>query len=320
MKARWIAVSAALAICVLGAGYLWQAASARVNVLTDENAKLTADNGRLAAELSDATEKEKALEAESRQLRAARAMGNEPVPLQASETPAPDQPEKKGKGMAGFLSGMLKDPDMKKMIASQAATTLRQFYKDFLKSANLTPDETDQFFKILQDRQMAMMDAGASMMSGSGVDINGAQAATATANDALKSLLGPARYDQYQGYEKTLGDRMQVQQFNLQLAGDGYPLQADQSQALIQIMAQEKATLPTGAGAVNSPLGQGPAMSQASIDQYQQQLTSANQRIYNRAMSVLSPPQLTAFGEYQKSAVNTQIAGLKMAQRMMGGN
>ena len=144
------------------------------------------------------------------------------------------------------------------------------------------------------------------------------QAAKTASDNAMQALLGSDRFSQYQAYEKTLGDRIQVQQFSQQLEGQGPPLADTQSQALIQIMAQENANLPGSQGPASSPLANG-AMTQDQIDQYEQQVTAANQRIYNRAMGILSPPQLTAFGQYQKTMVTTQVAGLKMAQQMMKG-
>ncbi len=130
------------------------------------------------------------------------------------------------------------------MLAAQQAVALRGFYSDFVKQAHLTPDEAENFFQLLADRQMALMDSSANMMSGSEVDLKAATAATNTADAALKDLLGPARFGEYQDFEKTLGERIQVQQFSQQLGRWDRRLQDYQSQALIQIMSQEQANLP----------------------------------------------------------------------------
>jgi hypothetical protein len=226
-------------------------------------------------------------------------------------------PDVKPKDKGGFLAGLLKDPAMRKMIAAQQATALRGFYADFVKQAHLTPDEADKFFQLLSDRQSALMDSSANMMSSGKLDTGAMTAATDTANAALKDLLGPDRFSAYQDFEKTLGDRIQVQQFCQQLGSTGAPLQDYQSQALIQIMSQEQANMPN----LQSPDGAGAQkaldMSPADIDQYSQQLTAMNQRVYNRAMSVLTQPQLSAFATYQQTMTTAKLAGLKMAQQMM---
>jgi hypothetical protein len=140
-----------------------------------------------------------------------------------------------------------------------------------------------------------------------------ATAATNATDDALEDLLGPARFGQYREFEKTLGPRVEVQQFNLQLAGDGYPLQDDQSGALVRIISQETAAMP-GFGAAGQ---QAIEMSPADIDRYSQQVEAVNRRIYTRAMAVLTPPQLGAFAAFQKNLATSQVAGLKMAQQML---
>jgi hypothetical protein len=215
---------------------------------------------------------------------------------------------------------MFKDPEMRKMLAAQQAGALRGFYSDFVKQAHLTPDEANHFFQLLQDRQMSLMDSSANLMSGSAVDVNAATAGINTANQALKDLLGPEGYREYQDFEKTLGDRIQVQQFSQQLGSVGSPLQDYQSQALIQIMSQESASLPNFQSGSGAGVQQALNMSPADIDRYSQQVEAMNQRVYNRAMAVLTPPQLTAFAAFQKNMATAQVAGLKMTQQMLKGS
>jgi hypothetical protein len=317
MKAPWIVLLAVLATCGLGAGVMWRTESARAGALAAELEKSKFDNAKLSAAAAAATEKALALESESAQLRAARALTSTRLEPEASPMP---RTEEQAKPKEGFLAKMFKDPEMRKMMVSQQAGVLRGFYADYVKQAHLTPDEMEQFFNLLQDRQMALMDSSANMLSGSAVDTNAAMAATDTANDALKALLGPARFGQYQDYEKTLGDRIQVQQFSQQLGAAGAPLQDNQSQALIQIMSQEQANMPNLQSANGAGMQQALNMSPSDIDQYSQQLNAMNQRVYDRAVSVLTPQQLTAFGNYQKTMAATQLAGLKMAQQMFKGN
>lgn len=233
-------------------------------------------------------------------------------------SPIPED-EEKPKGKGGFLARMFKDPEMRKMLAAQQASALRGYYSDFVKQANLTPDEAEKFFQLLQERQMALMDSSANMMAGGEVDMKAATAAANTTDDALKDLLGSARFGEYQDFEKTLGDRIQVQQFSQQLGAVGPPLQDYQSQALIQIMSQEQANLPNFKSGHGAGIQQATNMNPADMDQFSQQIDAMNQRVYNRAMSVLTPPQLSAFASFQKNMAAAQLAGLKMSQQMLKG-
>jgi hypothetical protein len=159
------------------------------------------------------------------------------------------------------------------------------------------------------------------MMAGGAANAKDTAAAMQTASDAMKSLLGADRYAQYQGFEKTLGQRIQVQQFSQQIAATGAPLQDYQSQALIQIMSEESKNMPgMNFGDSQKNPQQFIDMSPTQMDQFSQQMSAVNDKIYTRAMSVLTPPQLTAFKTYQQNAVTAQVAGLKMAQQMFKGS
>jgi hypothetical protein len=278
---------------------------------------VTAENAKLSADLDEANVRAKDYQSESAQLRAIHAAANPRLDPAAVASPTPD--DTKPKGMGGMFAQMFKDPQMRKLLAAQQEGALRGLYADYLKGANLTPDQTEQFFKLLGDRQMALMDSSANALSGSGVDMNAATAATSAADDALKALLGPDQYAQYKGFEKTLGVRMQLNQLGQQLSGEGMPLQDYQSTALIQIMSQENAAMPNFGAGSGSPANF-TTMTQADLDQYAQRLDATNQRIYTRAMSVLSGPQLTAFGNYQKTLAAGQVASIKMAQQMLKGS
>ena len=313
MKTPWIVLFAVVAGWGLAAGVMWRTESTQATRQTEEVTKLKVENARLTEQAVAATEKARALESESAQLRAARALAGSR--LEPVESPTPAEAEAKPKGPGGFLAKMLKDPEMRKMMAAQQASVLRGFYSDFVKQAHLTPDEVERFYQVLADRQTALMDSSANMMSGSAVDLKATTAVTNASDDALKQLLGPARYGQYQDFEKTLGDRIQVQQFSQQLGPVGAPLQDYQTQALIQIMSQERANLP-------SPQTGGAGMASLTpdqIDEYSKQVDAMNQRVYNRALSVLTPPQLSAFATFQKNMANAQMAGLKVTQQMFQG-
>jgi len=318
MKTPWIVLFAVVAGWGLAAGVMWRTESTQATRQTEEVTKLKVENARLTEQAVAATEKARALESESAQLRAARALAGSR--LEPVESPTPAEAEAKPKGPGGFLAKMLKDPEMRKMMAAQQASVLRGFYSDFVKQAHLTPDEVERFYQVLADRQTALMDSSANMMSGSAVDLKATTAVTNASDDALKQLLGPARYGQYQDFEKTLGDRIQVQQFNQQLGAEGSPLQDSQSQALIKIMSEEQANMPSFKSPNGAGMKQAMNMSQADIDQYAQQVEATNQRVYIRAASVLTPAQLPVFKTFQSNMENAQVAGLKMTQQMFKGD
>jgi outer membrane murein-binding lipoprotein Lpp len=307
MNSFRIVLVVVLAACGLAAAVAWRWESTRIQSAASQLEELKAENAKLSTDLAAATEKMRALEAESAQLRAARAIaGTRLEPEAAAATPA--QEEGRPKEQGGFLKKLFKDPYVRKVLAAQETAALREMYSDYLKQTSLTPDETDRFYQLLQERQMALMDSSASAMSGGEVDLKAATAAANATDDALRDLLGPARFAQYQQFEKSLGPRLEVQQFARQLAADGYPLEDSQRASLIRIFSQEAATAPAFENGAVSP---------AEIDRYSEEVAAADQRIYGRAETVLNPAQLGALAAFQKNMATSQLAGLKMTQQML---
>jgi len=201
-------------------------------------------------------------------------------------------------------------------MAAQQTAALRGLYGDYARQANLSPDEENRFFQLLQDRQMALMDSSAKMMTGGAIDMKAATAATNTTDEALKYLLGDARYAQYQEFEKALPDRVQVLQFSHQLSAQGAPLTDSQVKVLIQIMSEERLSAPSFVSENAPGSQQALSMSPADVDRYSRLIDSVNGRVYKRAASILTAPQLNTFAVFQRNMATAQVASLKMTQEM----
>lgn len=273
--------------------------------------QLTADKENLDADVAAATEKAEGLEAESAQLRAARAMNGGRLEPEAPAAPAAAEPTPR----EGLFTKMFKDPEMRSMLEGQQAAALQKLYADYLKEANLTADQKERFFQILQDRQMALMNSSENALTGGAVDMKAATASTNAANEAIKELLEPEQYRLYEVYEKNLGPRVQVAQLNQQLTGLGAPLKEYQGTALVQIISEENAMLPAfGENAASEQ-----ELDASDIDQYARQIDAVDQRIYQRAGALLTPEQLAVLSTFLKNMAATQIAGLRMAGQMLNG-
>lgn len=277
--------------------------------------RLEADEAQLKQALDEAADKTRTLDTELAQVQAARVLGSARLtlpPAQAAETPA-----QTSNGTGGsFFTKLVKDPTMRKMLEEQQAATLREFYGPFVQEANLTPDETEKFYQLLDDRQMALADSTSAVMSGGTVDMKSATAAMNATDEAISELLGPERYPRYRAFEKTLAQRVQVRRLGQELATLGMPLNDSQAEALIQIMSEEQAKLPRLAPGGADPR-QVMNMNPDQVDQYSQQLDAMNQRVYERAKSVLTAPQLEPFAEFQKETAEAEIAGLRTAQHVL---
>jgi hypothetical protein len=140
-------------------------------------------------------------------------------------------------------------------------------------------------------------------------------------NAGLKALLGDEKFAQYEDYQKTVGDRTQLNQFKQQLEGDDSALQDGQFAQLMQILKEEKARVPP---VVSDDPGKSAETLQAMTSeetmnkqfQWQEEL---NNRVLERAAQTLTPGQWKEYDAFLQQQMTMQRMGMKMAREMFGG-
>ncbi len=229
-----------------------------------------------------------------------------------------------GGGMADMMSKMMQDPAMKEMIRSQQKTMMKTMYGALFKELNLAADDQKKLTDLILDSQMGGMDNLGELMGKDDAARQNAVSAMTDKNNKLKEdikgLLGEEKFAQYESYQKTMGDRMVLDQFQEHL-GDS-PLRDDQSKQLLQLLADERGRVPPVIS--EDPDKAGDAFAKmASEEALNQQLKwqeDLNQRVLGRAAQVLTTDQLKEFTEFQTTQLNMQRMGLKMAREMFGGS
>lgn len=287
-----------------------------------------------AAELKKLRERNDALAAESEQLRARRAGGKPAAPEAgvaandggAGAEPGAAKDDDKGGWMKG-IAKMFKDPGMKKMMRTQQGMGIRMMYGDLAKELGLSPTEADTVMELLADRQMeasekamkSVEEPDPAKVADAGKE---AQQAVNDHDEKLKAALGPEKMAKLSEYERTLGDRMAMQQYTASFSASGQALDEKQRGGLLQIMKEERLKVPAGpldpgskdVAASMKAMQSGDALEKAVETQRQLQ-----QRVYARAHTVLSPDQMTAFESAQKQQLQMQEMGIKMSKAMMSG-
>ena len=241
----------------------------------------------------------------------------------ASKAPVPAGTEKKP--AADFGSAMQKmftDPSMKKVMRQQQSMAVRMMYGDLVKQLGLTQENADALMELLGDRQMDMTTKGLAMMGGKpGADDGKAIKDVSADYDAkLKALLGDDGLTQVKTYEKSIGDRMVMQQYQQLFASSSQPLEDNQRADLLQIMIDERAKSPKtafDAGNKDVSAQMKALQSDQAIHDYMAAEGDFNQRVYERAAQVLSPEQLAQFQKYQQQLSDMQAAQFKMSRTMM---
>lgn len=326
---------------VAAMGFGWVSAEKRTNTsLRKQLAQLNADRESQAnkdrIEIARLQELRDALEIEARSLRERLAgdpgetdarPGN---PARAGSDGTSDKAaagEKKptaGAGWAKTMEKMFTDPEMKKAMRAQQAMGIRMLYGELATELGLTPEEANQVMELLADRQMEMTGQGMKMMNEGGSESKQAeesakqmQASREKFDQQLQSTLG-GRYQQFQEYEKTIGDRAMLQQYQQAFSSTGMPLEESQRAGLLQIMTEERAKL--GEDGFNTPnvAAQMKAFrSEEAVDQFSARQQQFNQRVLNRSREILSADQILQFEGFQKQQFEAQQMGIKMSREMM---
>jgi len=220
------------------------------------------------------------------------------------------------------IAGMMKNPQMKEMVRGQQKMMLdRQFGSLFNYLSTRPQAELDALKQLLEDRQMALVDTGLAMMSGSTEErkqaIEDSKAIKAEYDKKIEDLLGAQDYDVFKQYEATAGERMQVQMFKDSLPADA-ALTDQQENDLILAMADETKALPASSLLNKGQKADPSQFTEESITAAMKQMEQLQKHYAERAATILTPAQLEQFAKWQQQWVAMSSASLKMAQTMFG--
>jgi len=252
--------------------------------------------------------------------------GGSPAAATTLNAPATNAPARGALGE--MMSKLLDDPDMKKMVQDQQRALLDTMYGPLFKSLNLTPEQETTFKDLLAKQQGQAMELAADLMSGDKAKRDAAMkeiaAQTQQTDDLIRNLLGESGYATYKDYQETLGDRMALQQFNQSPAGAGGALSDAQSQALLQIMTEERRNTPWTAGDSGrssnpSEAGLQAALSAEAATKFFEHQQQVNQQVLDRAVTVLNASQLEALRKHQETQLRMQKWAMEMGRSLMGG-
>jgi hypothetical protein len=248
-------------------------------------------------------------------------------PVEMTLAPPTPEPSPTAQASAGstnnFFSGlakMMKNPQMKEMVRAQQKVMLDRQYGSLSKYLNLPVERLAALKELLSDRQMAMVDAGMSMMSGADSDrkqaVEESKAIKADYDKKIQELLGSQDYPIFQDYEKTLNERMSVQMFKDALSADA-GLTDQQEDNLVAAMYQERQAMPA-ASLMNNQNQDPSQFTEEHIAELQKQMEQLQKKYVERAAGILNPTQLEQYSKWQQQWNAMQMAGLKMAAQMFG--
>ena len=247
----------------------------------------------------------------------------------APAPPEPGKPEDGAKGMMGGMAKMFQTEEGKKMLRSQTGMMIKMQYADLARKLKLSPQESEQIMNLITDRQVAQAGDGFAAFSGGSMDeakmkeIGEKADASRKEYDAkMKAVLGDERFEQMQGYDRTIGERMMLGQIEPQFNAAGAPLAAEQKDQLLQIMSEERAKLPPtpfDANSKNPSAALNAMQDEATVDRWLKQEQDYQQRVLQAATKALNPDQINTLQQGFQQMSEMQKFGLKMSREMFKG-
>ena len=223
---------------------------------------------------------------------------------------------------------MFKNKDLKEMVKAQQKTVLSgmldKAYAPLWSQLGLNTEQAAAAKDLVVNR--SLVDAGASMAQMSETEpTNRTQILEQTkiereaADLQIKQMLGEDSYKQFQGYEKSLPDRMALGMFKDQQSAGAMALSPDQEAQLIQVMGEERQNFKfTTDFSDQNKLASDLAgnLTDEKVAQFLQEQEQLHQHYINRAQGILSADQSSAFEKFLSSQRQMQSLGLKMASKM----
>ncbi len=244
------------------------------------------------------------------------------------ETEEPPEKEAAGQRMMSSLSKMMENPTMNKVMEASQRGAVGALYSDMIEYLNLDAKETEFFMDLLMFRQMKNVDLAMKMMSGNlseeeqqALKDEIKEAAELTKEEMKKFLNNPDDFAEWEFYEKTMGERMMLSQMDQSLSTSDDVMSDETYRALLGMMHDEKQNydfttdLHDEKNTDMSP----ERFSKENLQNFSNDMNALNNRIIEKARSMLSPEQLKAFEEAIKATMEMQEAQLEMAGQMFGG-
>lgn len=203
------------------------------------------------------------------------------------------------------MAALLNDPEVVKLMTAQQKNQLDGRYAALFKQLALSPAQIDTLKNLLLEKQNAQRDV---MMAARETGLNPrenrdelrklVEQSNAETDAEILAVLGQEKFNQYKTYDVTGSQRALVEQIGRSLSYSATPLTDAQSQALVQIFAQnDAAKTADGPGGGGERFNRGVTITDAMIVQ---------------AKRILAPDQVKAIQEQQAS----QQAAAKLRDMM----
>jgi hypothetical protein len=226
---------------------------------------------------------------------------------------------------------LLKDPEYREAMHSQQRVMMMRAHPDVAKDLDLSAEQANRFFDALADQSLRGVENIAAYNWNEQPDaanmqeINRKGMELQRANEAeLKSVLGEAKFREWQDYQGSMGARFEVTRLRTSLASAGVPLDENQVRPLVgmlqeqqkKVMEQHFAAAGSAGGAqvgfITEP-GMAPGDNSIQHMDKSLELMAQGQKKQRETLArVLTPEQLKVIEEEQNAELQMQRAQLRI--------
>jgi hypothetical protein len=228
--------------------------------------------------------------------------------------------------LGDYIAEMMKNPEMKEMIRQNQKTALDMLYGDIFDDLMLTDEEMEGFKDLLVEKQMAIMELGIPLMKGDMEEEEQKaieeklKEAQAKIDDEIKQLLGEARYEQFEDYNKNISDRMALGQYKSRLKTMGAePLEKRQEEELLQVLKEEREKADYVADFADQSNLDMSRFTDENVNKYLAEREAMVGRVLERSETILTHEQLGAYKASMESLLKMERMQMEMAAKLLGG-
>jgi hypothetical protein len=235
-------------------------------------------------------------------------------------TPQPqkDKQDKTPRTLFSGIAKMMKNPEMREAMRSQHRVQMARFYEPLFRKLNLSPEDREKLGNLLTDRQMAAMTI---MGDDTENRFEGIMEQQQAVDAQIQDLLGEVAYETYEDYQKSLGERFAIVQFQDQLKTAGLEMDPVQEEALVEIMVQERQEVGLlNAQEMQDQMIAGDLAGTAALEKHMQRQAEVDKRVLEKAQTLLSQEQWNRLQEFQQNQANMRKLGIQMMKGFTGQN
>lgn len=225
------------------------------------------------------------------------------------------------------LREVLKDPAMRELLSRQQAMQVETSYAGLIEYLKLNDEEKAHFKKLLTDKARLEADQGLKLLDPKITPAEREKIITETEkakkafDDTIRAFLNDENdWSTFQNWENTRPERMQFEAMGRSLFNSsGEPLNAQQEDQLIQLMAQSRQSPSPEQKAMLQNLKNPSQMNDGNIKTYLEYQRVTNEATLRQAAGFLSEGQMKSLKNYLDQQLNAAETGFRMGSMLMQG-